>query len=154
WPEHQGQEAARQIRRGYKPEPGEEPLSPQDVVKALETALEAPRGDWPTGLCRRLWDFLSDVADERRRSPAHLSRWYNLVGFCLRPGFGDALDRFRVEQLWKMLAAPPRGGAAATRAVEGGADWWILWRRLSGGLSASLHNVLYDRLRPAILPAK
>ena len=85
------------------------------------------------GLCRRLWDFLSEVSDQRRSSPAHLTRWYNLVGHCLRPGFGDALDRHRIEQLWKMLAAPVRTTNAPTaRVAEGGADFWILWRRVSG----------------------
>jgi hypothetical protein len=92
WPEAQVQEAARLIRAVYQ-DGGE----PRDLTKALEAALDAPRHEWPTGLCRRLWEFLSEVADERRRSPAHLTRWSNLVGYCLRPGFGDPLDRFRIE---------------------------------------------------------
>jgi hypothetical protein len=157
WPEHLVQAAAAQLRRCYRPAAGEEALAPSDLTKALEGALEAPRGEWPTGLCRRLWDFLSEVADDRRRSPAHLTRWYNLVGHCLRPGFGDPLDRYRVEQLWKMLTAPPRsesGRAVVTRAAEGGADFWILWRRLSGGLGSAHQNALFDRLRPILLPVK
>lgn len=159
WPEHQVEAAAAAIRRCYQPAEGVEPLAPPDLPKALESALEAPRSDWPTGLCRRLWDFLAEVADERRRSPAHLSRWFNLVGHSLRPGFGDPLDRFRVEQLWKMLTAPPRstaGGitAVASKATEGGADFWILWRRLGGGLNGPLQQALFDRLRPTLLPAK
>src|SRR5262249_20304828 len=112
---------------------------------------------WPTGLCRRLWDFLAEVADQRRQSAQHLSRWYHLVGYCLRPGFGDSLDRFRVEQLWKMLAAPPRADGARSgtaRQVEGGAQYWIMWRRVAGGLNASLQQALCDRLRPILLPAK
>ena len=44
--------------------------------------------------------------------PAHLSRWYHLVGYCLRPGFGDPLDKYRVEQLWKLMHAPPRARPA------------------------------------------
>ena len=88
--------------------------APQELTKALEAALDAPRHDWPTGLCRRLWEFLAEVAEQRRRSPAHLSRWYHLVGYCLRPGFGDPLDRFRVEQLWKLLHAPPRAEPGRT----------------------------------------
>jgi hypothetical protein len=152
WPEHQVQEAARLIRSTYVPPAGETGLPPRDLTKALEAALEAPRDEWPTGLCRRLWEFLAEVADERRRSPAHLARWYNLVGYCLRPGFGDPLDKFRVEQLWKMMAAPPR--AAGLRIPESGADYWICWRRVSGGLNASLQQALYERLRPALLPGK
>ncbi len=129
--------------------------TPQELPKVLEATLEASRNDWPTGLCRRLWDYLAEVAELRRASPAHLTRWYNLVGHCLRPGFGDALDRHRVEQLWKLLAAPPRAaGAAASRVPEGGADFWILWRRVAGGLNGALQQALFDRLRPILLPTK
>ena len=149
WPEAQVQEAARLIREVYT---GRGAATPQELTKALEAALDAPRHEWPTGLCRRLWEFLSEVADERRRSPAHLARWSNLVGYCLRPGFGDPLDRFRIEQLWKMMAAPPRPGAP--RVQEGGADFWILWRRVAGGLNPTLQRSLYERLRPALLPGK
>jgi len=149
WPEAQVQEAARLIRAVYG---GQDGPTPQELTKALEAALDAPRHEWPTGLCRRLWEFLAEVADERRRSPAHLVRWSNLVGYCLRPGFGDPLDRFRIEQLWKMMAAPPRPGSA--RAPEGGADFWILWRRVAGGLNPTLQRSLYERLRPVLLPGK
>jgi hypothetical protein len=157
WPEHQVQEAARLIRQVFvDSEPAGGPaVAPAELTRALERALEAPRGDWPTGLCRRLWDFLAEGAEGRKRSPAHQTRWYHLVGWCLRPGFGDPLDRFRVEQLWKMLAAPPRAEPGRpARQPEGGADYWIMWRRLAGGLNASLQQSLYDRLRPAVLPAK
>ncbi len=170
WPEAQVQEAARLICAVYSPESSDRDLSPQELTKALESSLDAPRHAWPTGLCRRLWEFLAEVADGRRRSPSHLSRWYNLVGYCLRPGFGDPLDKYRIEQLWKMMAAPPRpplsppvpggdrGGkgarGAAPRLTETGADAWIMWRRVAGGLHSTLQQALYDRLRPVLLPAK
>jgi hypothetical protein len=167
WLEPQVQHAARLIRLVYTgktdadqpPTPEERELTPRDLTKSLETALDAPRHEWPSGLCRRLWEFLAEVADDRRRSPAHLSRWYNLVGYCLRPGFGDALDKIRIDQLWKMMVAPPRAEGAgqrpsAPRPPESGADVWILWRRVAGGLSPALQQALYDRLRPALLPAK
>lgn len=159
WPEPLVQEAGQIIRVVYvgarKESPaqtGDAQLTPQELTKALETALEAPRSEWPTGLCRRLWDFLGEVAEERRKSPAHLTRWYNLTGWCLRPGFGDPLDRYRIDQLWKMMAAPVR--TPGPRVVEAGADAWILWRRVAGGLTAPVQQSLYDRLRPVLLPGK
>jgi hypothetical protein len=154
WLEDQVQAAARLIRETYAD--NDASVSPRDLTRALEAALDAPRHEWPTGLCRRLWDFLAEVADQRRRSPAHLSRWYHLVGYCLRPGFGDSLDRFRVDQLWKLMHAPPRtdAGRSAPRPVEGGADYWIMWRRVAGGLSGQLQQALFNRLRPALLPGK
>jgi hypothetical protein len=63
WPEAQVQEAARLIRDVYSPESSV--LPPQDLTKALEAALDAPRHEWPTGLCRRLWEV-----PERGRRPA------------------------------------------------------------------------------------
>ena len=108
WPEEQVQEAAKLIRDTYSG--ADNAPAPQDLTKALEGVLATGRQNWPTGLCRRLWDFLAQAAERRRTSPDHLERWFNLVGFCLRPGFGDPLDRFRVEQLWKLIHAPKAGG--------------------------------------------
>ncbi|MBY0232886.1 MAG: hsp70 family protein [Gemmataceae bacterium] len=153
WVEEQVQAAGEAVRRCYADRTP--PLAPADLTRALEGALEATRSQWPMTLCRRLWDFLLETAEGRRKSPAHLMRWLNLAGHVLRPGFGDSLDRFRIDQLWKLIAAPPRQpGQAASRAVEGGAEYWILWRRVAGGLGTSLQNALYDRLRPTLLPAK
>jgi DNA-K related protein/Hsp70 protein len=154
WPEDQVQAARAVLKRVYSDESPEETV--RDLTKELEAALEAPRHDWPTGLCRRFWDFLLEISDRRRRSAAHLSRWYHLVGYCLRPGFGDSLDRFRVEQLWKLLASQALGGPGATqnRIVDGGADYWIMWRRVAGGLNAPLQQALFDRLRGVLLPGK
>ena len=102
-----------------------------------------------------MWDFLAEVADQCRISPAHLSRWYNLTGFCLRPGFGDSLDKFRVEQLWKLLNAISKpGDKQGVRQADGGADYWIMWRRVAGGLTLPLQNTLYQRLKPVLVPAK
>jgi hypothetical protein len=132
-------------------------MSPRELTRQLEIALEASRGNWPTGLIRRLWEFLETNAEGRGKSPAHLARWYNLVGFCLRPGFGDPVDRYRVESLWKLItaaASAPAGGGRKPTVPEGGADYWIMWRRVGGGLNTALQQALFSRLRPALLPAK
>ena len=154
WPEDQVQAAADLLRATYSD--SEEAPKPKELTKAIEQALDAPREKWPTGLCRRLLDFLFEVADERNRSPQHLGRWYNLVGYCLRPGFGDSLDKFRVEQLWKMLHAPPKDGNKKTssKVPPGGADIWIMWRRVAGGLNVNLQTTLFNRLRNVVLTGK
>ncbi|QJW97199.1 hsp70 family protein [Frigoriglobus tundricola] len=142
-------------------EAGDTPAVPgvttSDLPKLLEAALESPRSDWPTGLCRRMWEFLEAGAAGRAKSPGHLSRWYNLTGFVLRPGFGDPVDRYRVEALWKLITAAASGqgtGPKKPTVPEGGADYWIMWRRVSGGLNAALQQALFSRLKPALLPAK
>jgi hypothetical protein len=139
------------------PAPDAPAVTTADLPKLLDTALESPRADWPTGLCRRLWDFLEANAAGRGKSPGHLSRWYNLTGFVLRPGFGDPVDRYRVEALWKLITGGASQAGAAKKAPavpEGGADYWIMWRRVSGGLNAALQQQLFTRLKPALLPVK
>lgn len=149
FPEELVHKAAEQIRATY-----DGALIPNELTKALEAALESSRDEWPMGLCRRLWSFLEEQADRRTRSAQHLNRWYHLAGYCLRPGFGDSLDRYRIEQLWKMLAAPFRAGGVNQQQAEGGADYWIMWRRVAGGLSTAIQNTLMNRLRPILLPVK
>jgi hypothetical protein len=148
-PEHLVQTAGELVRGTFGP--ADDP-PPKELTKALETSLEMGRDEWPTGLCRRLADVLMDVADGRANSPQHRTRWFNLVGFGLRPGFGDPIDRFRVDQLWKLFTAPKPGGPPP--APEVGADAWIMWRRVAGGLSSAQQLVLFDRSRPLLLPGK
>jgi hypothetical protein len=149
FPEELVHKAAEQVRATY-----DGASLPNELTKALEASLESSRDEWPMGLCRRLWTFLEEQADRRTRSAQHLNRWYHLAGYCLRPGFGDSLDRYRIEQLWKMLAAPFRAGGVSQQQAEGGADYWIMWRRVAGGLSTAIQNTLMNRLRPILLPVK
>src|SRR5262249_38131184 len=79
------------------------------------------------------------------------------TGFCLRPGFGDPLDKYRVEQLWKLIQTPPRGDghrAGVLRIAEGGARYWIMWRGGAGGLNVLLQQWLFTRLKAGLLPGK
>lgn len=150
FPEEKLQAAGEAIRNGFTtPSP-----TAAELPKTLEAILESGRQEWPSGLCRRLWDFLTEVSEQRTRSPQHLSRWYNLVGFCLRPGFGDPLDRYRVEALWKLITTTTAVQAKQPTVLEGGADYWIMWRRVAGGLNGALQQVLFAKLKPVLLPAR
>ncbi len=150
WPEDRVQAALEAIRATYSPSGP----PPQELTKRLEAELDGGRDDWPTGVCRRLWDAFSEVAEHRTRGPAHLARWYNLVGFSLRPGFGDPLDRYRVDALWKAITATTAAAGKGPAVVEGGADYWIMWRRVAGGLNAALQQNLWAKLKPTLLPSK
>ncbi|MGL4554617.1 MAG: Hsp70 family protein, partial [Gemmataceae bacterium] len=92
WLEDQVQAAAEAIRATFTAGT----LPPAELPRALEAALDATRSEWPMGLCRRLWEYLAEAGEGRRRSPAHMTRWFNLAGHVLRPGFGDSLDKFRI----------------------------------------------------------
>ncbi len=75
----------------------------------------------------------------RRRSPVHEARWLNLLGFALRPGFGLAVDDWRVAQTW--IALQGKFAFPSSRA-----EGWILWRRISGGLGAGQQQALAEPL--------
>ncbi len=154
WPEAKVQAALDCLRQVFAQ--GDEKAA-EELTKTLEQRLDASRQSWPMSVCRRLAETLLDLAEQRSRTPTHWMRWHHLAGFGLRPGFGEVKDRFRVETLWKLLSSPVRQQAGAGFITTGrmdrtaGADVWILWRRVSGGLSTSHQLALMDRLRPILL---
>jgi molecular chaperone DnaK (HSP70) len=137
--------AAEAIQETFRPGPAlgaGAPEPPQALVKRLEAVTELGRHEWPPTLLRAFWEVLREVADGRRRSPLHEARWLNLLGFALRPGFGVALDDWRVAQTWRLFA----NGVAHPRNELCRAEWWILWRRLAGGLTGGQQQTLAEPL--------
>nr|WP_236649435.1 Hsp70 family protein [Rhodopirellula sp. SM50] len=112
-------------------------IKPNQIVKRLESITETSRNDWPPTLIRELWQFLADLETGRRKTPAHEARWLNLAGFCLRPGYGVAVDDWRVQQMWRMLH-----GRLAFPASQSRTESMILWRRIAGGLTAGQQQQL------------
>jgi molecular chaperone DnaK (HSP70) len=118
------------------------PQRPESLVKRLEEATGMTRQAWPSSLMRSFWEVLMEVEPGRRLSDQHEARWLNLTGFCLRPGYGLAVDDWRVAQTWRLY--PQRVVHAKNELVR--AEWWILWRRLAGGLSAGQQQTLAQPL--------
>ncbi len=123
-------------------------VTPQNLTRQLEQTLGLNKDNWPLSAIRRLWDVLWERQKGRERSPEHEARWLNLLGFCLRPGFGHSTDEWRLQQLWKIY---PRGPLHAN-AVQCRAEWWNLWKRVAGGLSRQQQTVLYNDIAPWLLP--
>ena len=122
--------------------PGTQPLVPKEV-KQLRAQLEQTLGareQWATPELRQLFDALWARQRARRRSVEHERVWLNLAGYCLRPGLGDPLDGWRVEQLWTQYP----GGVQNARDKQVCAEWWTLWRRVAGGLAAPEQLRLLD----------
>ncbi|MGX4640512.1 Hsp70 family protein [Massilia sp. SYSU DXS3249] len=112
-------------------------------VRQLRASLEhllGARERWATPLLRRLFDALMERAKGRRRSSEHERAWLNLAGYCLRPGFGDPLDGWRIEQLWAMFET----GVQYHKDTQVRAEWWTLWRRVAGGLDTESQLRLLD----------
>jgi molecular chaperone DnaK (HSP70) len=121
---------------------GSKPVAAKEV-KQLRTQLEHILGErerWATPELRHLFDALWARARGRRRSAEHERVWLNLAGYCLRPGFGDALDEWRVQQLWTQFAPGVQFASDKQVCVE----WWTLWRRVAGGLAATEQLRLLD----------
>ncbi len=69
----------------------------------------------------------------------------NLVGFCLRPGFGMAADDWRVEETWRAT-----NGRLIHATPACLAELRTLGRRISGGLTAGRQNQIASTVLPAI----
>ncbi|MDQ3250168.1 MAG: hsp70 family protein, partial [Chloroflexota bacterium] len=138
--------ALTEIARTFQPGAQRQDHAPEGVRKRLETLLDLPKEAWATGLLRPLADALLQVSAGRRLSAAHEVYWFNLLGFCLRPGFGDAGDELRMKEVWKLHFA----GLHFATKPQNRAEWWVFWRRVAGGLKAGHQVQMYDGVRPAL----
>lgn len=118
---------------------------PEAVVKRLAAELECQRHQWPMTLLRQIWETLIELESGRRKSAVHEARWLNLLGYALRPGYGLAVDDWRVAETWRLIQGKLAFGTPATRTES-----WILWRRIAGGLSAGQQRALAEPLLSAV----
>lgn len=123
-------------------------VDPARLVRDLEEILDAGKESWPLACVRELWDALFAMEKGRARTPAHEARWLNLAGFLLRPGTGEARDPWRIEQVWRLFDR----GLAHPGATQARAEWWTLWKRVSGGLTRQQQQALWQEIRPVLLP--
>jgi hypothetical protein len=131
-------DAARLIEDVFGPH-GE--AKPDGLMKRLGQRLNAGSQDWPPSLLRRIWEALWQLEAGRRRSPAHEARWLNLTGFALRPGYGVAVDDWRVTETWRMVRGKLCFPAGSSRIES-----LILWRRITGGLSSGQQRAIIEPL--------
>ncbi len=112
------------------------------LMGLLGDALDAAKHRWPTSVLRRLWELLLEHEAGRRRSPQHEARWLNLVGYALRPGYGFAVDDWRVDQTWRTVRNRIAHASSQAEAL-------ILWRRIAGGLSRGQQLTIAEPLLAA-----
>jgi molecular chaperone DnaK (HSP70) len=120
-------------------------------VKSLPRELErilGPRSQWPIHLLRELWSVLHAVRAGRRHSPEHERVWFGLCGFCLRPGFGAPLDDWRAAETFQLFDE----GLQFPDEAPTWSAWWLLWRRVAGGLGAAAQSRILDRVASRLKP--
>ncbi|WP_322608778.1 Hsp70 family protein [Pontiella agarivorans] len=101
------------------------------LFKKLEENTGLDRSEWPPALLRRWLEETLLLGDCRKAAPELEARWLNLAGYALRPGYGFAADDWRVANVWRIKQA----GVEHLRNEMCRAEWWILWRRIAGGLT-------------------
>jgi hypothetical protein len=123
----------------------------RNAVKNLRHTLEKILGrkdDWDTPLLRAIARELAQGGKKRRRSNRHERLWNNLMGYCLRPGFGYPLDEWLVTELWNNYPQ----GIQFSNESQSWSEWWTLWRRVAGGLNEQAQQRIYKDISKYINP--
>ena len=124
-------------------------ILPKHGVAYLTERLGIARRDWSPTLLREMWRFLMEHQTYRKISPEHESRWLNLVGWCLRPGFGLAADDWRVNSTWRDVH-----NKLLHRTAMNASETIVLWRRIAGGFTPGQQRALFQdcwaRVRPVL----
>ncbi|MGI5864161.1 MAG: Hsp70 family protein [Myxococcales bacterium] len=137
-----------EIIYGKKPAPVDK-RDVKNLIRNLEKIL-GPREGWTTPVIRELWSALHAGMGKRRRSADHERLWCNLTGFCLRPGFGAPLDAWRASETWKVFDQ----GLQFQNEAHNWEAWWIMWRRIAGGLDKAAQQRLFETIAPVLRPAQ
>jgi hypothetical protein len=125
------------------------PRAVKDLVRDLEKLL-GERATWTLPIVRGLYDLLWAGQRGRRRSADHERVFWQLAGFCLRPGFGDAMDAARMAML-----APLAGERIAfPEEARGWQQLFIAWRRVAAGLEEPAQVALRDLVDPYLAPSE
>lgn len=118
----------------------------KQLAKSLEGSIGESRKDWDLNQLRQLWKLLEEGITRRSRSQDHEASWLYLAGYCLRPGFGHPQDKDFMNSLWKLYQL----GIAHPKESSILEQWWILWRRVAGGLNKEQQELLFDKISPSL----
>gem|GEM_PF-185671 len=120
----------------------------KDVVRDVEKIV-GERTQWSLATSRAVVDALLQHPGSRRRSAAHERAFWLLVGFGLRPGFGDLGDDERIARVWPLFD----GRLAFVDEARGWQQFFIAWRRLSGGLNEDAQCIVREAWDGLVAPA-
>jgi molecular chaperone DnaK (HSP70) len=142
------EEASRAIERIFGKGKADIPAREiKDLQRDLDRLLN-DRGQWSVVVNRMLFDVLFGHNRGRRRSPDHERVFWQLAGFCLRPGLGDPGDATRVASFATLLPEALAFGAEP-RSWQA---FWIAWRRVAAGLDGVVQEALRDATDPFLAP--
>jgi len=144
------EKAREEIRKCFVPDKGDKALAPSQLPGRLTECMGMEKDLWSLPLLRALADALLDIKAGRGRSPQHEARWYNLTGFCLRPGTGEVTDPWRIKKIWPFYFE----GLVFSKEMEPRLQWWIFWRRVAAGLGPGQQTQIFSAMSNALLPVR
>jgi len=121
------------------------------AIKTLKTDIDkllGTRDSWNLATSRRLVDKLLSLKSGRQKSASHERQWYQLTGFCMRPGYGADNDDERVKQLYSLSQQSPKHDDSM---VWG--QYWTLWRRIAAGLGEAEQLILHKKFADYYSPS-
>jgi len=130
------------IRQTFQSAKSGAAFSPQRLTKHLSEIFEMKKEKWPTPLIRKMVDTLLEFQEGRKLSDQHEARWLNLFGYCMRPGFGDPVDEWRMKKIWSLYFQ----GIKFEKQDQVRNEWWIFWRRVAGGLTAGKQQQIFQQV--------
>ncbi len=139
-------EAQTVIRQTFHEAGSSKEYPPEQIRKKLEATLELPKEDWPAPIIRTLADVLLEQSEYRGVTFQHEAYWINLLGYCQRPGFGDAADELRMKKIWGIYL----NGLAFPQKTQCRSEWWVFWRRVAAGFSAGKQLQIYEQILPSL----
>jgi molecular chaperone DnaK (HSP70) len=142
-------EARRYIEETFATKPpggAAVPVKVRQLWRNLEQVI-GPREQWRVPMLREMWTALHARAGKRRRSADHERVWFQLAGYALRPGFGYPLDDWRCARMVESLFG---SGVAFHKEKAVWMEFWIMWRRIAGGLIEERHADMWRFLKPQL----
>lgn len=128
-----------------KKDPNLPEIKPKQLIKQLEQHLGS-RESWSSTTLRSLWPELATSMTRKTRSVEHEVAWLYLAGFTLRPGYGVQLDDSRIEELWRLFQL----GMSFPKEKRIQSHWYLLWRRIAGGLNSSRQEQILNKIIPTL----
>ncbi|HRI68666.1 MAG TPA: heat-shock protein Hsp70, partial [Polyangium sp.] len=125
------------------------PREVKDLIRELEKHA-GERATWTLETNRMLFDILWQGHKGRKRTADHERVFWQVAGYCLRPGFGHPLDSERASNLFSLF--PER--LAFAQEARTWQQFWIAWRRIAGGLDELAQVILRDLLDPFLAPSE
>lgn len=120
----------------------------RNLFKGLEEITDTKKEEWPLPFLRTIADTLLGIDYRTLTTPSLKSRWLNLCGFALRPGFGDPEDELRLRKVWRFWSQNPNNSNDSQTVSE----WWVFWRRIMSGLKSGHQLSMYQELAKELFP--